>query len=57
MNKRAQPSLLKTRFSGKSSRRTAMKPDRVLDNIKQAIHRQDPTAEAYLFGSRARGTH
>ena len=34
-----------------------MKPHRVLDKIKQLIHQQDPTAEAYLFGSRARGTH
>ena len=27
------------------------------NDIKQAIHQQDPTAEAYLFGSRARGNH
>ena len=34
-----------------------MKPTHLLQEIKQIIHQQDPTAEAYLFGSRARGTH
>ena len=29
----------------------------LLHQIEQAIHQQDPTAEAYLFGSRAKGTH
>ena len=29
----------------------------VLASIKRAIHEQDPSAEAYLFGSRATGTH
>ena len=29
----------------------------VLKGIKQAIHEQDPSAETYLFGSRATGTH
>ena len=27
----------------------------ILDTISKAIHRNDPTAEAFLFGSRARG--
>lgn len=34
-----------------------MKSPHLLQEIKEAIYRQDPTAEAYLFGSRARGTH
>lgn len=34
-----------------------MKPLHLLQKIKQTIHQQDPAAEAYLFGSRARGTH
>ncbi|MGB3850421.1 MAG: nucleotidyltransferase domain-containing protein [Tunicatimonas sp.] len=34
-----------------------MNSPHLLQEIKQSIHRQDPTAEAYLFGSRARGTH
>ena len=32
-----------------------MKQDKLLDNITQVIHRKDPSAEAFLFGSRARG--
>jgi uncharacterized protein len=32
-----------------------MTADSVLDNISSAIHRQDPSAQAFLFGSRARG--
>jgi predicted nucleotidyltransferase len=32
-----------------------MKQDSILDNITKAIHRKDPNAEAFLFGSRARG--
>ena len=32
-----------------------MKRDSILDNITEAIHRKDPNAEAFLFGSRARG--
>ena len=34
-----------------------MEPTQLLRNIKQTIHQQDPTAEAYLFGSRATGKH
>jgi len=29
--------------------------DVILQNITKAIHRQDPKAQAFLFGSRARG--
>ena len=32
-----------------------MGSDVILENIKKAIHRQDPKAQAFLFGSRARG--
>jgi predicted nucleotidyltransferase len=32
-----------------------MKQDSILDSISTAIHENDPDAEAYLFGSRARG--
>ncbi|MFA5819934.1 MAG: nucleotidyltransferase domain-containing protein [Bacteroidales bacterium] len=32
-----------------------MKRNLLLDNITKAIHAKDPTAEAFLFGSRARG--
>jgi predicted nucleotidyltransferase len=32
-----------------------MSSDAVLENISTAIHKQDPTAQAFLFGSRARG--
>ncbi len=32
-----------------------MEPDSFLNNITKAIHSKDPGAEAYLFGSRARG--
>ena len=32
-----------------------MSSDVILENITKAIHRQDPTAQAFLFGSRARG--
>lgn len=32
-----------------------MKQDSIIDTISRSIHRKDPTAEAYLFGSRARG--
>jgi predicted nucleotidyltransferase len=32
-----------------------MSSDIVLKNISTAIHNQDPTAQAFLFGSRARG--
>jgi predicted nucleotidyltransferase len=32
-----------------------MSSDIVLENISKAIHTQDPKAQAYLFGSRARG--
>ena len=32
-----------------------MKRDSILDNITKAIHGKDPNAEAFLFGSRARG--
>jgi len=32
-----------------------MSSEVILENITQAIHRQDPTAQAFLFGSRARG--
>ncbi|MBE3085644.1 MAG: nucleotidyltransferase domain-containing protein [Bacteroidetes bacterium] len=31
------------------------KRDSILDNIIKAIHRKDPTVEAFLFGSRASG--
>jgi len=29
----------------------------ILDKIKKSIHSSDPNAEAYLFGSRARGNN
>ena len=29
----------------------------MIDRIRKAIHQADPDAEAYLFGSRARGDH
>ncbi len=32
-----------------------MSSDIVLENISTAIHKQDPEAQAFLFGSRARG--
>jgi len=32
-----------------------MSSDLILKNISSAIHGQDPSAQAYLFGSRARG--
>ncbi len=32
-----------------------MNSDVILENITNAIHRQDPKAQAFLFGSRARG--
>jgi len=32
-----------------------MSSDVILENITRAIHKQDPTAQAFLFGSRARG--
>ncbi len=32
-----------------------MRQDLIIDKIKNTIHRKDPHAEAYLFGSRARG--
>jgi predicted nucleotidyltransferase len=32
-----------------------MSSDVILENIIKAIHRQDPKAQAFLFGSRARG--
>ena len=32
-----------------------MSSDVILENITSAIHRQDPSAQAFLFGSRARG--
>lgn len=32
-----------------------MEQDSFLDNITKVIHDKDPDAEAYLFGSRARG--
>ncbi len=32
-----------------------MSSDVILENISKAIHRQDPKAQAILFGSRARG--
>jgi predicted nucleotidyltransferase len=34
-----------------------MSSDVILENITKAIHKQDPTAQAFLFGSRARGDH
>ena len=32
-----------------------MSTDVILNNITSAIHEQDPSAQAFLFGSRARG--
>ena len=32
-----------------------MSSDVILENISTAIYKQDPTAQAFLFGSRARG--
>jgi predicted nucleotidyltransferase len=32
-----------------------MRTDTILDNITSAIHKKDPSAQAFLFGSRARG--
>jgi len=32
-----------------------MKQDSIIDTISRTIHRKDPSAEAFLFGSRARG--
>jgi predicted nucleotidyltransferase len=34
-----------------------MNNDSVLNSISSAIHRQDPSAQAFLFGSRARGNN
>jgi predicted nucleotidyltransferase len=34
-----------------------MSSDVILENITKAIHRLDPTAQAFLFGSRARGDY
>jgi len=34
-----------------------MSSDLIIKNISAAIHGQDPSAQAYLFGSRARGDH
>jgi len=34
-----------------------MSSDVILKNISSAIRGQDPSAQAYLFGSRARGDH
>ncbi len=34
-----------------------MKPNTIQHRISKSIHRKDPHAEAYLFGSRARGDH
>jgi predicted nucleotidyltransferase len=34
-----------------------MSSDVILENITKAIYKQDPTAQAFLFGSRARGDH
>jgi len=34
-----------------------MSNDVILENITNAIHKQDPNAQAYLFGSRARGNN
>lgn len=33
-----------------------MNSDSILERISKTIHKNDPFAEAYLFGSRARGT-
>ena len=30
--------------------------DKILNRIKEIIFKTDPTAQAYLYGSRARGT-
>ena len=32
-----------------------MSSEVIIENITKAIHTQDPTAQAFLFGSRARG--
>jgi uncharacterized protein len=32
-----------------------MKRDSIIETISKTIHRKDPNAEAFLFGSRARG--
>ncbi|HLP75129.1 MAG TPA: nucleotidyltransferase domain-containing protein [Bacteroidales bacterium] len=32
-----------------------MRTDAILDSITKTIHSKDPSAQAYLFGSRARG--
>jgi hypothetical protein len=34
-----------------------MSNDVLLESITRAIHKQDPTAQAFLFGSRARGDY
>ena len=34
-----------------------MSNDVIIDSISSAIHGQDPSAQAFLFGSRARGDH
>ncbi len=34
-----------------------MKRDTLLDKISKIIYREDPNAEAFLFGSRARGNN
>lgn len=34
-----------------------MQSDNILNKIKESIKKTDPTAEAYLFGSRAKSTH
>jgi len=34
-----------------------MRKELILDRISSAIHKKDPKAEVYLFGSRARGNN
>jgi len=34
-----------------------MSNDAIIESISSAIHAQDPSAQAFLFGSRARGDH
>ena len=34
-----------------------MKNRSIIDQISESVHQRDPNAEAFLFGSRARGDH
>ena len=47
--------MIKQKFVSLTKQFVDMKRASILDNISKAIHGKDPDAEAFLFGSRARG--